>query len=62
MGIISTPFITYREINVKETDLFEDAFGLNYEFHDVICLLRKVRMTPSKKVTKRLIEKINNKK
>jgi hypothetical protein len=60
MGLNSTPFITYSDINVKEIDLFEDALSLNAEFCDVIYLLKKVKSVPRKRLTKRLIEKIRN--
>ena len=60
MGLTSTPFITYSDINVKDIDLFEDALSLNAEFCDVIYLLRKVKSVPRKRLTKRLIEKIRN--
>jgi hypothetical protein len=60
MVLISTPFITYSEINVKDIDLFEDALNLNSEFCDVIYVLRQVKTSPGKRLTKRLIEKIRN--
>jgi hypothetical protein len=58
MGLTSTPFISYHNINVKDLDLFEDAWGLNSEFSDVINLLRKIKVVPGRKLTKRLVEKI----
>jgi hypothetical protein len=58
MGLTSTPFISYHNIKVKNVDLFEDAWGLNSEFCDVISLLRQIKTVPGKRVTKRLIEKI----
>jgi hypothetical protein len=58
MGLISTKFISYHEIKVRHIDLFEDAWGLNSEFCDVIGLLRQVKPTPGKRLTKRLIGKI----
>ena len=58
MGLTSTPFISYHNINVKDVDLFEDACGLNSEFSDVIYLLRQIKVVPGRKLTKRLIEKI----
>jgi hypothetical protein len=60
MGLTSTPFITYRNIKVEDIDLFEDAWGLNSEFCDVIDILRQVKAVPGKRLTKRLIEKIRN--
>jgi hypothetical protein len=58
MGLISTPFISYQNIKVKDVDLIEDAWGLNSEFYDVIALLRQIKAVPEKRLTKRLIEKI----
>jgi len=60
MGLNSTHIITYREINVKDADLIEDAFGFNYDFNDVVSFLRKVRIEPGEALTKRLIDKIEN--
>jgi hypothetical protein len=58
MGLNSTPFITYRDIKVNNVDLFEDAWGLNSEFSDVITVLRQVNTAPGKRLTARLISKI----
>ena len=60
MGLTSTPFISYHNIKVKDVDLFEDAWGLNSEFCDVIDLLRQIKAVPGSRLTKRLIEKIRN--
>jgi len=59
MGLTSTPFISYHNIRVKDEDLFEDAWGFNSEFYDVIKLLQRIKTVPGKRLTKRLIEKIN---
>ena len=59
MGLTSTPFISYHNIKVKDVDLFEDAWGLNSEFCDVIDLLRQIKAVPGRRLTKRLIEKIS---
>ncbi|MDO9339051.1 MAG: hypothetical protein Q7T72_00820 [Bacteroidales bacterium] len=58
MGLTSTPFISYHNIKVKNVDLFEDAWGINSEFCDVIDLLRQIKAVPGRRLTKRLIEKI----
>jgi len=58
MVSISTQFITYRNIKVKEIDLIEDAWGLNYEFYDVIDLLRQVKPVPERSLTLNLIKRI----
>jgi hypothetical protein len=58
MGLNSTPFISYHNIKVEGIDLFEDTWGFNSEFSDVINLLRQVKPSPGKRLTKRLIAKI----
>jgi hypothetical protein len=58
MGLNSTHFISYREIDVRNTDLIEDAFGLNAQFCDVIDLLRYVKAFPERDLTDKLIDKI----
>ena len=58
MGITSTHFISYREINVKNLDLIEDAWGLNARFADVMALLRKAEASPVERLTEKLIQKI----
>ena len=61
MVSIFTQFITYRNIKVKEIDLIEEAWGLNYEFYDVIDLLRQVKPVPERSLTTNLIKKIRKK-
>jgi hypothetical protein len=61
MGLISTPFITYRDIKVKDIDLIEDAMGLNTEFCNVIALLRSIKVVPGRSLTTCLIKKIRKK-
>ena len=58
MGLNSTQFISYHDIKVEDVDLFEDAWGLNYEFCDVINLLRQIEIVPERRLTNRLLEKI----
>jgi hypothetical protein len=58
MVITSTPFISYSNIQVKDTDLYEDAWGLNAEFNDVIETLSQIRTIPGKKLTEKLIDRI----
>ena len=60
MEITSTPLISYHEITTNEDDLFEDAWGFNSEFSDVIELLGKLKPSPGKRLTKKLIDKIRN--
>lgn len=58
MGLTSTPLLSYREISVNKTDIYEDAWGFYPEFNDVIDLLKKVKVTPGKRLTRRLIGRI----
>lgn len=58
MDLNSTPFLSYHEIKTDGIDLFEDAFGFNSGFNDVIKLLRLVKPAPQKRLTRRLIGKI----
>jgi hypothetical protein len=55
----STPFITYGDINVEETDLLEDAWGFNIEFHDVISQLGEIDSSPADRMAGQLISLIN---
>jgi hypothetical protein len=56
MGSTSTPFISYHEIDVKETDLLEDAWGLNSGFSDVIEFLGEFNFEPGDELISRVIE------
>jgi hypothetical protein len=58
MVLVSTPFITFRDIKIKDIDLIEDAWGLNNEFCDVIDLLRQINEVPGRCLTTNLIKKI----
>ncbi len=59
MGLKSTPFLSYDEILVDEIDIYEDAWGFNSEFSDVINLLNLVvTPVPEKRLTERLIERV----
>lgn len=58
MGLIFTQFITFKDIKVEDTDLFEDAMGLNSEFFEVIDLLRTINPVPERCLTISLIKKI----
>lgn len=60
MDINSTPFISYREINVDDTDLFDDAWGFDTEFSDVIGFLGTFETVTGTHVTERLIGLIRN--
>jgi hypothetical protein len=58
MGLNFTQFITFRDIKVDEIDLFEDAWGINSGFCDVIDLLRQLKPVPERCLTTALIKKI----
>ena len=60
MAITSTPLVLYHDINVKDVDLFEGAWGPYSDFSDVIGILRQIRAVPEKRLTERLIEKIRD--
>jgi hypothetical protein len=55
MELTSTPFIKYREINVTQTDLYDDAWGFNSEFPEVIRFLGKIDMEPVNSLTDDLL-------
>jgi hypothetical protein len=61
MGLTSTPFLSYHEIQVDKIDIHEDAWGFYQQFSDVIALLERVRPVPRKRLTKRLIERVRQK-
>lgn len=58
MDLNFTPFISYRNINVDDVDIFEDALGLNTEFKDVIEALGQLNVVPGKRLILELMEKI----
>lgn len=58
MGLTSTHFISYHEINIRDIDLIEDAWGMNAHFGDVIDLLGHLETAPEKELTEKLIDKI----
>jgi hypothetical protein len=58
MALTSTPFLSYHKIQVKNIDIYEDAFGFYQEFSDVINLLEQLKPVPKKRLTKRLIERV----
>lgn len=60
MGFTFTPFISYHDIDLNDTDLFEDAWGLNSEFSDVIQYLGRYKPEPKKELTDHLIELISD--
>ena len=58
MGLTSTQLITYSEIEIKNIDLFEDAFGIRSEFSDVISFLRMASFEPEKDLLMKLSDRI----
>jgi hypothetical protein len=58
MGLNSTPFISYHEIDVEEINLLEDAWGLNSEFCDVIVFLDNLKVFAPKPLTTKLMERV----
>ena len=58
MGLKSTPFLSYHEIQVDNIDIYDDAWGFCSEFKDVINLLNQVKAVPEKRLTKRLIKRV----
>ena len=58
MGLNSTHFISYHEINVENIDIIEDAWDLNKDFHDVITLLGMFRIEPGERLINKLIGRI----
>ena len=56
MELTSTPFISYHEIDTKEADLLEDAWGLNSGFGDVIQLLGEYKPVPEEDMITTFIE------
>jgi hypothetical protein len=58
MGLISTQLISFKDINVDDTDLVEDAWGLNSEFSDVIAMLSQLDTVPQNDPAAGLLDKI----
>jgi hypothetical protein len=57
MGLKSTPFLSYHEINTRKIDIYDDAYGFSQQFNDVIGLLNLVKPLPGRRLTRRMIEK-----
>lgn len=58
MGLNYTRFLTFHEIKTDKIDLYEDAYGFNPEFVDVIEMLKMLRPRPGKATTERMKAKI----
>lgn len=61
MDLTSTPFITYKDINVDETDLYEDAWGIRSEFSDVLDFLGSVDADPGECLVQRILGSVSKK-
>jgi hypothetical protein len=62
MGLTSTPYLSYHEIILKETDLLEDAWGLNSVYSDMIQFLGEYKPEPGNQLICSLIELIRESK
>ena len=60
MVLTSTPFISYHEIKVEDTDILEDAWGFNTDFCDVKTFLGRINTDPGYRLVANLIEIIHN--
>ena len=58
MGLTFTQLIAYSDIEIDNTDLIEDAFGISSEFSDVIVFLQTASFEPKKDLVKKLIDRI----
>jgi hypothetical protein len=58
MGLISTRLISYQDIRVNDTDLIEDAWGINAGYSDVINLLHNLVPEPEHDLAGRLMDRI----
>ena len=58
MGLTFTQLIAYSDIEVDNTDLIEDAFGISSEFSDVVAFLQTASFEPEKDIIKKLIDLI----
>lgn len=58
MVLNSTHFVSCNDIDVDEIDPYEDAWGLNAEFVDVLEALGHLDLSPGEGLTRNLMEKI----
>ncbi|HPI69077.1 MAG TPA: hypothetical protein PL003_07645 [Bacteroidales bacterium] len=58
MGLTSTPFLSYRDIDTTETDLYDDAWGFYPQFRDVIETLKILKSAPDQVIIRRLLKKL----
>lgn len=60
MEEISTPFILHSDIETKDIDIFEDAYGFDVHYRDVINMVKKAMPKAPADVTERLIAKVRS--
>ena len=60
MQLTSTRLISYSEIELKNTDLFEDAFGIRTEFSDVIGFLKMASFEPEESMLDKLSSRLKS--
>lgn len=53
-----TPFISYGDVDVREVDLYDDAWGFMTQFPDVMRVLALAEPTPRMALIAGLLEKI----
>jgi hypothetical protein len=53
-----TPFISYSDVDVREVDLYDDAWGFIAQFPDVMRALSLAEPSPSMSLIVGLLEKI----
>ena len=61
MGYNSTQFLSYSDINVKGIDLYEDAWGIFDNYRDVIEVLDMLKPVAGKRITKKLLAALREK-
>jgi hypothetical protein len=52
------PVISFNDINVKDTDLLDDAWGFRYLFSEVFAAIDLARPVPSDSLIEGLLSKI----
>jgi len=55
-----SPFLSFEELNVDDIDIYDDAWGFNCQFPDIVKILNLVEPVPPPSVISRLMEKIED--
>ncbi len=55
MDLTSTPFVKYHEIEIEETDIYDDAWGFNSEFNDILSFLGPIDESPADRMADHLV-------